>query len=66
MKHTNIARLLLVITSFLWGVGFVATDIIIEVVPPFAFLAIRFIIAAFILYILKMKTIHKQFGEHND
>lgn len=54
MKHkTIIADILLLIVAFIWGATFVLVKNAIDILPPFSFNAIRFLLAAaFLLFVL--------------
>ena len=47
------ANLMLLLTAFIWGVAFVAQDVAMDTMPPFAFNAVRMLVAAVALLLRK-------------
>ena len=62
MKERN-AALLLLLTSLIWGLSFVAQSVSSESVGPFTFNAIRMIIGAIVLLPFALPYIKKHRGD---
>ena len=56
-KHQRASEALLVVTTVLWGTTFTITKTLTEIMPPFFYMALRFLIAAlgFLPFIMKFK-----------
>ncbi len=63
MSKTNIGRLTLLLNAILWGSGFVFMSKAIDKLEPYNVLALRFLIASLVLYILQFRAINKHFKD---
>ena len=55
------SSLILLLVAFLWGGGFIATELAFDSFSAYEIVFFRFLIAAVGLYIVKFKTINKNF-----
>jgi drug/metabolite transporter (DMT)-like permease len=58
-NHQRVSEVLLVVTTVLWGTTFTITKTLTEVMPPFFYMGLRFMIAAlgFLPFLMKFKKI---------